>query len=560
MRCDRRFLLITPLMAVTICRSQQPPPCVVGNSSNYTCGCVLDTWKTIPAQYNGSVHADSCGGVVESPIQLKGSLLYQCAEYARRFYYASKGVDTTHWNILAVDYFRRAPDLGLTVYPNCITGAAPGQPETGCTSNTLPQADDIVSFCRLFQSTLSQCDLSDPGHAAVIKGSPSINGKTFSVTLIEQNWSKSINLGLTGSINPDGSYTILDRQGACEPTPSNCQSYAYFRIQGWLRLPPRPPTHYSITDLGTLGGPTAVAHGINSAGQVVGEADTAGRIRHAFLWTNGSIKDLNAPLEPSVAFAINALNQVVGSEGPTPLQNPAPPGPASAFLWTSVGGIQTLTPLPGAPYTIGLAINAVGQIAGTSTTPRANTRAVVWLSAASAPQDIGGAGPSSLAYGINSSEQVVGWTNNWGGSIAFSWTSAGGLQDLGTLSGDNTSRAAGINDLGQVVGFSSVDGTTTYHAFLWTSSGGIQGLGTLGGSSSIADAINASEQVVGWANTASGAMHAFLSQNGSMIDLNTLISDPSWTLIEATAINDAGQIVGWGILNGQVRGYLLTPQ
>src|SRR5580693_1202129 len=79
---------------------------------------------------------------------------------------------------------------------------------------------------------------------------------------------------------------------------------------------------YAVIDLGSLGGPTAVAHGINNAGNVVGEADTTGGIRHAFIWTNGSIKDLKAPLEPSVAFGMHTLKQVVGAEGPTPLQNP----------------------------------------------------------------------------------------------------------------------------------------------------------------------------------------------------------------------------------------------
>jgi hypothetical protein len=45
-----------------------------------------------------------------------------------------------------------------------------------------------------------------------------------------------------------------------------------------------------------------------------------------------------------------------------------------------------------------------------------------------------------------------------------------------------------------------------------------------------------------------------------MIDLNDSI-DPSsgWTLAEAHAINDAGQIVGSGFHNGAMRAYLITP-
>jgi probable HAF family extracellular repeat protein len=44
-----------------------------------------------------------------------------------------------------------------------------------------------------------------------------------------------------------------------------------------------------------------------------------------------------------------------------------------------------------------------------------------------------------------------------------------------------------------------------------------------------------------------------------MTDLNTLVDPNSgWTLTAATAINDNGDIVGTGILDGQVHSFLLT--
>jgi probable HAF family extracellular repeat protein len=45
-----------------------------------------------------------------------------------------------------------------------------------------------------------------------------------------------------------------------------------------------------------------------------------------------------------------------------------------------------------------------------------------------------------------------------------------------------------------------------------------------------------------------------------MVDLNTLI-DPTlgWVLTTAAAVNDAGQIVGSGVINGQSHAFLMTP-
>jgi len=56
------------------------------------------------------------------------------------------------------------------------------------------------------------------------------------------------------------------------------------------------------------------------------------------------------------------------------------------------------------------------------------------------------------------------------------------------------------------------------------------------------------------------ADHAFLYANGTMQDLNSLIApDSGWVLQDADAINDVGQITGFGLINGQTHGFLLTP-
>ena len=85
-------------------------------------------------------------------------------------------------------------------------------------------------------------------------------------------------------------------------------------------------------------------------------------------------------------------------------------------------------------------------------------------------------------------------------------------------------------------------------------------LGTLGGTNSYAYGINSDGQVVGASDSAGSGWRAFLYSGGIMTDLNSLI-DPSsgWFLSWADDINDSGQIVGTGFLNGQEHAFLLTP-
>jgi probable HAF family extracellular repeat protein len=81
-------------------------------------------------------------------------------------------------------------------------------------------------------------------------------------------------------------------------------------------------------------------------------------------------------------------------------------------------------------------------------------------------------------------------------------------------------------------------------------------LGTLGGHESLGFGLNNSGVVVGRSLLSDDMTeHAFIYQNGAMVDLNTLIPHGT-TLIGAVGINDVGKIVAFDQYGGY---WLLTP-
>ena len=72
-----------------------------------------------------------------------------------------------------------------------------------------------------------------------------------------------------------------------------------------------------------------------------------------------------------------------------------------------------------------------------------------------------------------------------------------------------------------------------------------------GGSGMIAAALNAKDQAVG---------NGFFYSNGSVQSIVSLLpSNSGWSNLNATGINDAGQIIGQGLINGQEQAFLMTP-
>ena len=338
----------------------------------------------------------------------------------------------------------------------------------------------------------------------------------------------------------------------------------------------RAASYYQLTDLGTLEGDfcsgnfgkSSFARALNEDGQVVGSSCTFvgffQRVNHAFSWNGGVMTDLgtlglgpDGTFDHSFANGNNDSGQIVGHGY---LFSEADP---RAFLWSPPGPMASLDTVLGPGFSSALDINNLGQIVGLRGDPPniSTWSAFLYDTAASQLTSLPGIGGSfrTAAVAINDSGEAAGYgsTANDSAFHAVKWAN-NVAADLGTLGGTH-SFASGINGLGAVVGQSWVVGDSNTHAFLWTG-GPMQDLGTLGGGFSSANAISASNEVAGTSSTASNENRAFIFEGGVMSDLNDRISRISgWVLVEATAINGVGQIVGNGIVNGETHAFLLTP-
>jgi probable HAF family extracellular repeat protein len=328
----------------------------------------------------------------------------------------------------------------------------------------------------------------------------------------------------------------------------------------------RPATErYSITDLGTLGGAASEASGVNLVGEVVGMSTTAGGLSHAFLYRNGRMSDLGTLTGGTTSYgtAIADNGAVVGYSGINAF------GPQfqefiQGFVWQD-GTMRAL----GAIYcpcsfnsrygtSRAFAVNNAGRIVGDSVTSLRGRYTHAFLMQGNTMRDLGADidwFSDSVAYGINDVDEVVGALNGHAVLVR-----GGESQDLGVLPGHAASDARAVNTKGQVAGNSVTAGGIS-HAFLWDL-GAMRNLGTLRGDvASEARAINVDSDVVGRSGVADlSTAHAVLWRDGVAVDLNGLITAPGWILLNATGINNVGQIAGIGMRNGYLRAFLLTPQ
>jgi probable HAF family extracellular repeat protein len=218
------------------------------------------------------------------------------------------------------------------------------------------------------------------------------------------------------------------------------------------------------TDLGTFGGLSSSAKGINDAGQIIGVYHTAKDKFNPFLWENGTMTDLGTLGFNGGAMGVNNQGQVVGYSGLVV-------GITHAFKWEN-GNMIDLGTLSGHNGSIAYDINDSGQAVGNSSNSLAQQiQAVLWSNGNII--ELGNLGGNiSAAVDINNKGQVAGFGNtngNGGLSHAFIWED-GKIADLNSLisaeSGWFLQQVSGINDRGQIVGQGINSSTGKNHAFL----------------------------------------------------------------------------------------------
>jgi probable HAF family extracellular repeat protein len=148
-------------------------------------------------------------------------------------------------------------------------------------------------------------------------------------------------------------------------------------------------------------------------------------------------------------------------------------------------------------------------------------------------------GNGSIASDLNPAGLVAGIIMEEKGRRRAVTYQHGQIRELGTLGGEEGFTKA-INIHGVVVG-SAQTASGAWHAFRYEQAGGMRDLGTLGGTSSYATAITHDGKVAGYADTRGGDFHAFVTKaDHSLQDLGTLGGASSY----ASGVNRDGVVVG----------------
>lgn len=294
---------------------------------------------------------------------------------------------------------------------------------------------------------------------------------------------------------------------------------------------------WQVVDLGTLGGPSSGATAINESGVVVGTSSIDDEFDHAFIYRDDKMSDIHPGGQYSTAQDINDRGVPLISFDSQP------------------DGLGIFTPA---------ALNNSGQMAGTfSVMQNGFWKGHAALSSGGAVLDLQvlaglGSDWTSQASELNDHGDVVGTLYfhdpNFNRTDIIPFLYSNGV--VTQLLGAGSYGAVDINDAGQVIGSIEAWG---YHAALWDN-GVLTDLGTFGTWRTFAFAINNNGTAVGYSWSGPGPNSRFAAwiktPSGRLTKLDNLLNDPHWQFQFADDINDRGEIVGSGIINGKHHAFL----
>ena len=353
--------------------------------------------------------------------------------------------------------------------------------------------------------------------------------------------------------------------------------------------------HYTVKDLGTLGGAYSFGFAVNNLGVVFGGAATPKQTdfvaETAFVWDKDlkmiNLGTLGGDACPGCSSAVQGANDWGEAAIFSETASPAHGGEdfcgfgthrqCLGAIWKS-GVMSALNPLSGGYNSQAVTTNNLGQVAGmaengtadatcVTATPFQKLRfeAVIWGEDGKVRELLPLAGDTvGYSFQINNLGQAIGVTGLCGSTRvppispgmnaphAVLWEKDGTPINLGSLGGGGFNIPGAINDRGEVGGASlAKDGTV--HPFLWTKETGIQDLGAFPGAVvtgiPCCHTLNNNGEAVGLTADSHFNLRGWVWSDHTKTDLNLLIpKDSPLYLQTGWAINDGGQIVGQAIV------------
>lgn len=317
-------------------------------------------------------------------------------------------------------------------------------------------------------------------------------------------------------------------------------------------------TKYTAVNLDELGfGDISVA-AINDSGSFAGsKIKSDGYPGELAIWSNGKEVVIDqSKIDLGPVMDLNNKSQVLSFNNTTQNQGIIYDNGKFSTLPTLGGNV-------GGPWDI----NNHGQVAGYSSTSRGTgyyeIHATLWDNGK--PIDLGTAKGNftSTAYALNDNSDVVGYSGNF----AVRW-SGGKALVLDALDGSHAARAHDINNIGQIIGESFMNNGLSYATFWDKGSVTATALGTLGGAYSAAGSINDLGQIVGYSSIIDDGHQiprGFIWEDGHMIDINNLMDNKflnsNYIITGAGQITNNGMILatGFNTSDGTQNDFLLRP-